>query len=588
MSELLIDSDFERAGEGLVVFEQSHAVEGVVRWLDSPEAVMDFVLDDSAPDTIVIARGGTTTFLVPALTAGVKGIVTLQGAPESHLGIVSREYGIPCIMGATFEFGVRTDRNEIVPADGTRIRLDVTTSPRGGIYVETGAPRIDSVVEEQQADPAVAEQIKALLANYQTEIPHGSEGDQAVRSPFTTDVMQLTDENLHRGLTVTEYNEWSRYAGWHMWDCLSQRATEGESGLIPRQEYESIAFVQVWQRYPEMQRLITDRVGADGVIEIGATARREIGTKVNLLHDWAMTWATAFGRGVALELGLAKPEDRPGDLLDALQFGRRLYSGMWGGGEMLASMRNYRALMVGSELTDRFYAERTVIEDPDQRKRMQRLNASSELLSFLMHFDNRCGMGDSGPYPTPDGGFMILRDHFVGEQAYSWSDAVEGLPYSITQAMYFKPDVDMDVKLLDLSTLFTKPANYLPHMTAMTVYARDKWDTPMDQIRLIDDTEIDRITALTESAAAVLYRRISSMTRRERIMAGVQVYYTDFLLPFARKAGVWDELVRDYDFHEIDPVTSEAYYRLTANGTAQELIPRLFITGSGYQPIPTN
>lgn len=582
---------FEAIGHGLAVFEQEELVEGVARWLDSPDDVMDFVLQDDVENTIVIARGGTTTFLTPALTAGVKGIVTLQGAPESHLGIVSREYAIPCVMGTRFTVGVATDRGEIVPADGARIRLD-TRSSDGVILAAAGsagdqhevtspsAPQADAEAEAQAA------MIQELLANYRREVPHGPAGDRQIRDGLTTGVMELTPDSLHRPLTVTEYNDWSTYAGWHMWDCLSQRVTEGESGLIPRQEYESVAFVQVWKRYPEFQKLITERVGVDGVVEIGASARREVGTKVNLLHNWAMTWAIAFGRGVALDLGLAQPAERTDDLREALQFGRRLYAGMWGGGGMLASMRNYRCELVEQDLLDRFYAERTVIEAPEQRDRMQRLNASAEVLGFLMHFDNRCGMADSGPYPTPDGGFMILRDHFIGESAFSWSDAADGLPYAITQAMYFKPSVDLDVKVLDLSTLFTKPANYLPHMTAMTVYARDKWDTPMSQLRLVKDEEMEAITSHATDASKRLYRRIASMSRRERIMAGVNVYYTTFILPFARKAGVWDELVRDFDFHELDPVTSDAYYRLTRNGTAQELIPRLFITGTGYQPIP--
>jgi hypothetical protein len=42
--------------------------------------------------------------------------------------------------------------------------------------------------------------------------------------------------------------------------------------------------------------------------------------------------------------------------------------------------------------------------------------------------------------------------------------------------------------------------------------------------------------------------------------------------------------VSDHDFFEIDPVASEAYYRLT-DGTAAELIPRLFIAGGGFMPV---
>ena len=49
---------------------------------------------------MLLVRGGTTTFLAPALTMGAIGIITMSGAPESHLGILSREFQTPCVMTA--------------------------------------------------------------------------------------------------------------------------------------------------------------------------------------------------------------------------------------------------------------------------------------------------------------------------------------------------------------------------------------------------------------------------------------------------------------------------------------------------------
>ena len=46
----------------------------------------------------MLAQGGTTTFLAPVLSMGSVGVITLSGAPESHLGILSREFQIPCVM----------------------------------------------------------------------------------------------------------------------------------------------------------------------------------------------------------------------------------------------------------------------------------------------------------------------------------------------------------------------------------------------------------------------------------------------------------------------------------------------------------
>ena len=126
-------------GAGINVMEFAEPITGRTIFLDSPDQVLDFIMSDDVESSIVISRGGTTTFVAPALTAGVLGLMTLQGAPESHLGILSREYGIPCVMSVTFTEGVETSRGEIIPADGTLVTLDIATTPRGRVLIDDGA-----------------------------------------------------------------------------------------------------------------------------------------------------------------------------------------------------------------------------------------------------------------------------------------------------------------------------------------------------------------------------------------------------------------------------------------------------------------
>ncbi len=112
-------------GSGIKAFTSEKGATGTIRFLDSPEEVLEFIDGPDVESTVVISRGGTTTFMSPALMAGVAGLITLQGAPESHLGILSREFGIPCVMSAYFSEGISTSRGETIPADGTRVRLDI-------------------------------------------------------------------------------------------------------------------------------------------------------------------------------------------------------------------------------------------------------------------------------------------------------------------------------------------------------------------------------------------------------------------------------------------------------------------------------
>ena len=105
-----------------------------------------------------------------------------------------------------------------------------------------------------------------------------------------------------------------------------------------------------------------------------------------------------------------------------------------------------------------FAQDRIELSDEATRSAFQRFNGSAELMGFLLHFDNRLGLGDSGPYPLPDGGFVLVRDLFVNEPAFPWSDAAEGLPYSFTIAMFFDADSGLETHMTDLSTVFTTPA----------------------------------------------------------------------------------------------------------------------------------
>ncbi|WP_448255986.1 PEP-utilizing enzyme [Microbacterium aurum] len=583
------DTDFEIVGTGQNVYESPDIVEGVAKWLETPQDVMEFVAGGDVSDVIVVSRGGTTTFLSMALNAGIKGVVTLQGAPESHLGILCREYGIPAIMSVAIDKGVRTSRGETIPADGVRLRLDVSSRPAGTVSVEVGAPVDDTPRKESgPAGPSPEElaQIMLLLEKFGGVVPHGSEGDRIMQAEMTTKVLSVDDdESLRRPLTREEVNEAIRYLTWNEWDALAARATEGESGLIPRQEYEAVGIANCWFKHPVWLRAIEDRVGIDGIIEIGAIGRREIGSKINMLNIWAMATAPSFGRGISLELGLHDADFRADRITDAFGVVRRLYRGLWESGPILTSMKNYRAEVLDRSWVDRFVADRIDLADPEDHQAFVRFNGAAELMGFLLHFDNRTGVSDHGPYPLADGGFILARDVFLNEPAWPWNDPESPLPWSVTIAMHFEPETPLDVQVVDISTVFTKPANYLPHVTGVSVYERTAWDAPVETVRALSLDDLVRLRAELEDQSAALYGRIAAMSEREKIESGALTYSAGFALPFARAAGMYDELVADYDFRGIDPAVAACYDAITS-GVATEMIPRLFLTGSWGNPVP--
>lgn len=86
---------------------------GAWRMLQSPDDVLA-LLDTTAAGIVACVGDAGATFLAP-LFGELAAVVCLSGTPLSHIGIVSREYRVPCVMGAEL-----TDP----PADGTPVEVD--------------------------------------------------------------------------------------------------------------------------------------------------------------------------------------------------------------------------------------------------------------------------------------------------------------------------------------------------------------------------------------------------------------------------------------------------------------------------------
>ena len=140
----------------------------------------------------------------------------------------------------------------------------------------------------------------------------------------------------------------------------------------------------------------------------------------------------------------------------------------------------------------------------------------------------------------------------------------------------------MERKFIDIGTMFTRPANYLKGITGYAIYARDTQDTPISELRLLDDAEIADITARAHDAVKELYPAIARMSDREKILAGVHVYHTDFLAPVARAAGIWDELVDEHGFYDIDAAVDAVYDPVVTQGRAPQMVLKHWITAATF------
>lgn len=79
------------------MFDLDAEVRGTVHHVTTPAQVMELASGDLS-DVVALVRAGTSAFASPLLANDVHGLLTMEGAPTSHLGILSREYDVPCVM----------------------------------------------------------------------------------------------------------------------------------------------------------------------------------------------------------------------------------------------------------------------------------------------------------------------------------------------------------------------------------------------------------------------------------------------------------------------------------------------------------
>jgi hypothetical protein len=421
-------------------------------------------------------------------------------------------------------------------------------------------------------------------------IPDGILGDKIIRSRMKSGVMEKVThaEVLNDQFTLDELNDLNNYLAWNIWDVLVMRATEGVSGMIPRQEYEILSFMNEFYRYPEFMRYVTDNIGAQGVIDIGTSARREIGTKINCVHDWCLG-AVAFGMG---RCGLLagewiKPDEYVEESNIILKFMQRVLWGKRQDGLILNSQDRYRCQIHEQDFLDDLRTQIVDFEPGSEEQHIfEQFNATAELLAFFDHYDCRLGLGDTGPYPLPDGRLLIVRDLFVNEEVFHWSDVCEELPHCYTLLVVVDPAVVglEEIRVNDISTTFTLPKNYVPAITGGAVLVREKWDTPMSEVYPVKLSDLEPHLEKIREATFKMYKKTAAMSRHTLCLNGIYSYYIEMILPHLRRAGLYDEVCAKFDFWEIDQRVMNYYYEITKRNFVQVTVPMKIFSGAGYLP----
>ena len=310
---------------------------------------------------------------------------------------------------------------------------------------------------------------------------------------------------------------------------LTAQRTSYASQLIPVTAYILVGCSEAFLRYPDMVRRIDAALPAPQIVDAG----RHPGTEINSVHLWSVANFWLTGRKVMATMDPSL--DDPEAAYAVLDFWERAALAYRGDGTRQA-WDDGTCRPFGPDVVEALLAGTVPVADAEHRQALKRLNATLVNHLFLIWFDTRSGIADTGPYELGDGRVLLVREFTkLSRSDFWWSEVAAAVPYPNLTAALVLDGVEM--RATDFGSSTTSPEDYLDHLVGFGLFTT----TATGELVPVDLAGIDELVATVRRVQAAHYRAIASMSRDEMIRCGAYVYFS-FLRPFAEVAGMADEL----------------------------------------------
>ena len=311
---------------------------------------------------------------------------------------------------------------------------------------------------------------------------------------------------------------------------LTRQRTSYTSQLIPVTAYILVSCCEAFLRYPDLMRRIDAARPAE---QIGLVGHRP-GTEINSVHLWSIANFWLLGRKIMC--GIDPSLDDPMAAHAVLDFWERAALAYRGDGTRQA-WDTSTCCPYGADVVEQLRAGVSPVDDPDQRRQLSRFNATLVNHLFLMWFDTRAGIADTGPYDLGEGKVLLVRDFAkLARSDFWWSDVAAEFPYEqLTAALVLDR---VEVQATDFGSSNTTPEDYLDRLVGFGLFTTDE---PGGELREVPLDGVDALAATVRRVQAQHYRNVAAMDRDAMIRCGAYVYFS-FLRPFALAAGIADDL----------------------------------------------
>ena len=237
----------------------------------------------------------------------------------------------------------------------------------------------------------------------------------------------------------------------------------------------------------------------------------------NYIHLNSLTLGFLVGREQAQLVGV-KSSDDSDQVVEVMEFWARVCRSYRNDNLLLPDEADFTIPILPAETVRDLEVNLRSDLPPDQRRRVQRMIATLELYTFILHGEARVGVFHHGPYLLENGDSIVVKE-LVGmkEDFYPWARLEAQVPYNhLARVMRFR---EVDSKIVLFGTLTTEPRDYGSCIVAEEVFVVDE-----GRYHPLPTDEIPLLTSVAADAQLELYRRVIDWDDRYRIEYGADLY----------------------------------------------------------------
>jgi hypothetical protein len=311
----------------------------------------------------------------------------------------------------------------------------------------------------------------------------------------------------------------ARFSAAHQTTMRAERRATMQSALFDLPRRSSLGYEAVYEHGGELIRELKAAIDPE---ELGRRMRG-VGQRPYTLQIFMLILGYLAGRQQhLLDAGLRPGEAYAGDDLEEIgefvEYWAAILHGQRDGDSLMPEENGGATQVVDA---DELAVVRELLEpaDADRRSRVRKMSATLELYGFILHGEQRDGIGGHGPYAGPGGTTLFFKEfNDLRNQQLPWAGTDVRNPHGNVVVAYAARDVEVRCDLF--GSMVIEPHELGDRVEGLAVLTRDAGGV----LHRLDDAGIEAVRDAASHAQQELYMRAITWDARYKVAYGAPLY----------------------------------------------------------------